>query len=322
MRTPIKIFSLAVVGGLMFAGPAAAATTVKAIAFIPKNHPVMTQAKRWVDEINAGLKGELAINYVGGPEVVPRYQQIEAVRNGVVGIVFTVTADYQDQLPAVSAFTLSKLTPSGERKSGFYDYMVKLHQKINIRYIGRVQRSPFYLWVNKETKTLADLKGLKMRTGSLYDRFMRKLGIVPVTITSGETYTALERGVVDGFGWPNIGPRKRGWIKKASYAIDLPFFGASNMLALMNLDQWNKLSAGVREKIMAITVAYEPKMVAYFDKAVAAEWKKLDAAGVKRIKFSAADNAKYIDAAYGVEWATIAKKVPGEIATLKRLTGN
>jgi len=238
---------IAAITAALFAGPAQAAESMRAIAFIPKNHPVMTQAKRWVNTVNAALKGKLNINYVGGPEVISRYQQIEAVRNGVLDIVITVTADYQDQIPEVSAFTLSKLGPAAERKSGFYDLMVKSHEKINVRYIGRVQYSPFYLWTKKNVKTIADLKGLKMRTGSLYDRFMRKLGMVPVTISSRETYTALERGVVDGFGWPTIGPRQRGWLKKVKYRVDLPFFHPSNMISLMNLDRLKKLTPAVQK---------------------------------------------------------------------------
>ena len=54
---------------------------------------------------------------------------------------------------------------------------------------------------------------LKMRTASLYDRFMRELGMVPVNINAPETYTALagnpheytaERSVIEGFLDPDV----------------------------------------------------------------------------------------------------------------------
>ena len=48
---------------------------------------------------------------------------------------------------------------------------------MNTKLLGRVQMSAFYLWLNKKPNTLADLKGLKMRTASLYDRLMRHYGI-------------------------------------------------------------------------------------------------------------------------------------------------
>ena len=116
-----------------------------------------------------------------------------------------------------------------------------------MRYIGRVQYGDFYLWVKKKPKTLADLKGLKMRTGSLYDKFMRKLGMVPVNINAPETYTALEQGTVDGLGWPVFGVKKLGWARQVKYVIDLPFYGASNVIALMNLKKWKALPPDVQK---------------------------------------------------------------------------
>lgn len=301
---------------------ASAETTLRAIGFIPKNHPVMAMARKWVEDVNAGLKGKLKINYVGGPEVITRYQQVDALKNGVIDIVFLVAADIQDKLPATSAMTLSRCTPEQERKSGFYDIMAAELAKQNIKYVGRVQRGNFYLWINKDAKNLEDLKGLKMRTGSLFDKFMRALGMVPVTINAPEVYTALERGVVDGFGWPVLGPRQQGWIKKVKFVIDEPFFGNSNMMAAVNMDKWKALPADVQKQVMDITVAYEPQMTAYFNNLEDEEWKKIGDA-VKKIKFSAADTKKYIDTIYGVEWDAIAKRVsPEMLEKLKKTSCN
>ncbi len=303
--------------------PASAETTFKAISFIPKTHPVMSMTREWVKQINEGLKGKLKINYVGGPEVITRYQQWDAVSNGVVDMIFAVTNDIQDKLPEGGVFVLSKCSADQERKTGFYDAMAaSFAKKMNLKYIGRLHYGSFYLWINKDAKSLAELKGLKMRTGSLYDKMMREMGMVPVNINAPETYTALERGVVDGFGWPNIGPRQRGWLKKVKYVIDLPFFSASNVLAMMNMAKWNALPADVKKKVMDITVAYEPQMVAYFKKLEIDEWKKIGSS-VKKIKFSPAENKKYIDLAYGGEWDAMEKRLPADqFAKLKKTSCN
>src|SRR5215475_8053003 len=102
---------------------AANAQTLRAISFIPKNDPVLTMANAWVSEVNKQLSGQVRINYVGGPEVITRFQQAEALRTGVIGMIFSPAGDYQDQMPVTPAFVLSKLSPSEERKSGFYDFM-------------------------------------------------------------------------------------------------------------------------------------------------------------------------------------------------------
>jgi len=307
---------------LAVAATAQAETTVRAVGFIPKNHPVMAQANAWVAFVNDKLKGKFRVNYVGGPEVIGRYEQLNAIRTGVIDLVFAAEADIQDQLPEVGALTLSKLSPTEERKSGFYDIMVKAHERVNVRYIGRVQYGDFYLWFKKKPEKLADLKGLKMRTGSLYDKMMRELGMVPVTVNQPETYTALEQGTVDGLGWPVFGVRSIGWTRHVKFVVDLPFYGASNVGALMNLDKWKGLGADLQKEIVDATAEFEPKMIAHFKSEQDKEWKELEKL-VTRVKFSDAENKKYLDTAYDIEWGAIAQRVsPDLLAQLKKTTGN
>lgn len=314
--------SAAAAVAVAFAGAAMAETTVRAVGFIPKNHPVMAQANAWVAEINEKLKGKFRVNYVGGPEVIGRYEQLNALRSGVIDMLFAAEADFQDQIPEVQAFTLSKLGPAEERKSGFYDIIVKAHERVNVRFIGRVQYGDFFLWFKKKPEKLADLKGLKMRTGSLYDKMMRVLGMVPVTVNQPETYTALEQGTVDGLGWPVFGVRSIGWTRHVKFVVDLPFYGASNVGAIMNLDKWKSLPPDLQKSILDVTAEYEPKMVAYFKAEQDKEWKELDKL-VTRVKFSDAENRTYLDTAYNVEWDAIAKRVsPEALAQLKKSTGN
>ncbi len=318
----LGVSSAVLVVALCAAPAARAEETVRAVSFIPKNHPVLAQANAWVDAVNQKLKGKFRVNYVGGPEVIGRFQQQNAVRTGVVDMTFSVTADFQDELPETSAFVLSKISPAEERKSGFYDLMAKSFEKVNGRYIGRVQIGGFYLWTKKKPEKLEDLKGLKMRTAALYDKMMRELGMIPVTINQPDVYTALEQGVVDGLGWPSFGVRSAGWTRHIKYVIDLPFYGSSNVIALMNLDKWKKLPPDVQKSILDITADFEPKMVSYFHDLEQKEWKDL-AKSVTRVKFSEAENKKYVDTAYEVEWRVIGGKVsPEMLAQLRKTTGN
>ena len=324
MKKLMLLIGAVAVAGMLNSGPALAETKLKAVAFIPKTHPVMWGSRAWTDEVNAAMKGDLQINYVGGPEIVPRFEQHEAVRSGVLDMAFMVGSDLQDRVPEAQGMVLSKLSPTQERASGFYDHLDGLMQeRMNTKLLGRVQMSAFYLWLNKKPNTLADLKGLKMRTASLYDRLMRHYGMIPVTMNSPEVFTALERGVVDGFGWPNTGVVKLGWAKHVKYAIDLPFFEWSNLYAAMNLDKWKALNPSTQKKLIDLTIGFEPKMVAYYRGLEAKEWKALDKAGVKRIKFSAAENKEYLDTAYGLEWGALEKKIgKAPVEKLKKLTGN
>ena len=91
--------------------------SLRAIGFLPKNHPVMAEVQVWVDAVNSALKGEVNVKYIGGPEIIPSLQQAEAVGKGVIDIAMVPTAFYQSQLPEASAFSLSRKSVRASRGS-------------------------------------------------------------------------------------------------------------------------------------------------------------------------------------------------------------
>jgi TRAP-type mannitol/chloroaromatic compound transport system substrate-binding protein len=52
-------------------------------------------------------------------------------------------------------------------------------------------------WFNREIKSLADMKGLKMRIPGLGGEVLKRLGGTPVNLPGGELYTALTSGTID-----------------------------------------------------------------------------------------------------------------------------
>ena len=320
---------LCLVAGILLVGlfvttaAVAGPKTMKAVSFLPKDHPLCAMIHVWVNRVNDQCKDSIKIDWVGGPEVIPGFDQAEALRNNTVQVIFNPVAYYAPLLPEGNSFQLSKLTMAEERKpGGYYDFMVERHKRIGMMYLGTWLYDPFYLRLNKPVSKLEDLKGIKIRTAALYDRFMKKLGMVPVTVKFGETYTALERGLVDGFGFATLGPADWGWTKHCKYIIDIPFYTRQNVLILMNLDEWNNLDKKLQDKLMDITVKFEPEMVAYFKKEIAKEWKRYDEMGIVRVKFSPEENEKYLQLSYDAEWEDLEKKVPDLVPTLKKLTGN
>ena len=178
-------------------------------------------------------------------------------------------------MQASPAFVLSKLSPSEERKSGFYDFMLEEHaKKLNTH--TRPPADFAVLSVDQEgAEDAGRSEGLKMRSGVLYDRLMREFGMVPVTINAPEVYTALGSGIVDGFGWPVTGPLKRGWLDTTKYVVDLPFYPASNVVALMNLDKWKTLPKETQDALTKLTVDFEPIMVKHFNDEQDNEWRAI-----------------------------------------------
>ena len=75
----------------------------------------------------------------------------------------------------------------------------------------------------------------------MYRDFFSALGATVMQTAPGEVYTALERGVVDGYGWPIGGIFDLNWQEKTKYRVDPGFYDAEVSL-IVNLDAWKKLS--------------------------------------------------------------------------------
>ena len=62
-------------------------------------------------------------------------------------------------------------------------------------------------------RRLLGLQGLKIRGPSIYRPFYETQGITAVNVQVPEMYSALERGVIEGIGFPLMGMTNLGWEK-------------------------------------------------------------------------------------------------------------
>ena len=136
-------------------------------------------------------------------------------------------AFYTNVMPEADAWKLTERPMAELRKNGGFDYMAKLYaEKMNAIFLARhVDDNPFHLYLTKPI-TKPDLTGLKIRITPVYRDFFQALGATVVQTPPGEVYTALERGVVDGYGWPITGIFDLGWHEKTKYRVDPGFYSA------------------------------------------------------------------------------------------------
>jgi TRAP-type mannitol/chloroaromatic compound transport system substrate-binding protein len=108
-----------------------------------------------------------------------------------------------------------------------------------------------FLHAHKKVQTVADLKGMKIRTAGAWADILKSLGAAPTTLAPPDIYTALERRVIDGTEfitpWTNY---KLGFHKIAKY-IMVPGIHSPTHLneAVFKLDLWNKLPKDLQNKI-------------------------------------------------------------------------
>jgi TRAP-type transport system periplasmic protein len=297
-------------------GAAAQETTLRAISsFAEQTHYTKTFLT-FVERVNAAGKGSVQVNFIGGPKAMPPFEVGTALKNGVVDMAFVTGAFYTNVMPEADAWKLTERPMAELRKSGAFDYMAKLYdQKMNAVFLARYANdSPFHLYLTKPI-TKPDLSGLKIRITPVYRDFFSALGATVVQTAPGEVYTALERGVVDGYGWPIHGIFELGWQEKTKYRVDPGFYNAE-VSVLLNKDAWSKLSDAQRKVVTEAGQWLETEGTDWA-KHNAAEVERQKAAGIETIAFSAAEAQTYRAKAYAAGWEGIIKQSPEHGPKLK-----
>ena len=234
---------------LAFAADAAAAqeVTLRAVTSFAESTQFSKNFERFIEKVNADGKGQVQINYIGGPRAMPPFEVGNAVRTKVVDIANVTGAFYTNLMPEADGLKLIGKPMSEQRKNGTWAFVDQLHnQKLNSHYLARqFHNVPFHIYLNKKIDKL-DFTGLKIRVTPVYKDIVEALGGTTITTAPGEVYTALERGVVDGYGWPVTGIFDLGWEKVTKFRLE-PAFYSVEVNVLVNLDVWKGLSDRAEE---------------------------------------------------------------------------
>lgn len=318
-RTLTQLAALLLAAGAA-TGAAAQETTLRLVSAFAENGVYVQRLLPWVQKFNAEGKGVLQINFIGGPKAIPTFEVGNAVKTGVVDMAMSTGAFYTNVMPEADFLKLTRIPVAQQRKNGAFDAINKVwNEKGNMQYLARVvEHQPFHLYVNKEVAK-PDLTGLKIRITPVYRDFFQSLNANVVTTAPGEVYTALERGVVDGYGWPIGGIFDLNWQEKTKFRVDPGFYDAEVSL-VMNLPAYRKLTQAQRDYLHKQLLAFEAQNT-FWDQFTKDEIARQEKAGIKTIRFDAATSKAYVDKAYDVAWASAAKQSPDVAATFKRLFG-
>jgi TRAP-type C4-dicarboxylate transport system substrate-binding protein len=149
--------------------------------------------------------------------------------------------------------------------------------------------------------------------------FYDSLGATLAPVAPAEVFTALERGVIDGTGFPNLGLTDLGWERLLKYRI-FPTFWQGDISLIVNADSWKKLDPKARDLIETTVVSAEKSAHEFFQTEVQKEEAKLKAAGMKDVMQSPQDAKKYAAAAYGALWSQLEKRLSKQDAAALRRT--
>lgn len=321
LGTTIALFALLSI----LASPGHAETTLKAYASMPQNL-IYVQAflNYFVKPANEAGKGIVKINFIGGPETTPINKSAEALERGVFDLSYGPAGYYAGTVPESLALLGTTASLEKVRENGGFELMNEIWTK---RMGARVLAWPIYettynLFLTKRPKVTADrldLTGMKLRATPTYKPMIESLGGTPIRISGPEMYTSLERGLVEGSGWPNIGLADTGVAKLVKFKIE-PSFYRANQLLIVNKKSWDNLSPEAREILEKVARDYEKNSVAHFKKIQEEEIEKLEKAGIETIKLTGKARENYLKGGNDALWAMVAERSKDTQALREKLT--
>ena len=288
---------------------------IKAIVMVNIVDPyLMDRVNPFLDAVNKRLEGEVRIDLVGGAEVVGIFEQADAIKSGVIDFhLYQARGMPAALIPCVLVGDMSQYSGAGERESGAFDVWEEAYaQFLNSQYLGSFDNGdgmPFHLWLNEPIEKIEDLKGLKLRAYGAFEAVAKALGASPILMPLTEIYTAMQRGVVDGYITNSPTVRDQKLYEVSKYVI-YPGFFQSTSSAYMNLDTWNSLSKHAQDVIKEEVIKVEELGVEWLRTGNKEAMQEAMDGGLEIHELSPAEGKRLVDTAYEAGWKFALEKDP------------
>ncbi|WP_432822078.1 TRAP transporter substrate-binding protein [Trichloromonas sp.] len=266
MRSKRLPLSLLVAAGTLLLSlafvPAHAART-KSLTFsifFPPTHDQAIAATNFAKEVEKRTEGRITITPFPGGTLTKAPQVYDGVVTGITDLGNSCFAYTRGRFPVTAALDLPMGYPNGKVATAVVDQFAKTinpEELKDVKVLYVHAHGPGLLHTKTPVRTLEDLKGMKIRATGLSAKVVEALGAVPVAMPQGDTYEALQKGVVEGTFAPI--ETLKGWkqaevIKYTTECTDIGYTTA--MFVVMNRSQWNSLTEADQKIIEAVAAEY------------------------------------------------------------------
>lgn len=229
---------------------------LKLATFVPPSHIIYAKVLTpWAAEVEKRSGGRLTVRMfpsmqLGGkpPELYRQTVQ------GISDICFTLPGYTSADFPMMALTELpgvARTAEEGTRKmwSNMEKFLGRDYKGTKVLMLWNAD-SASLMCRSKAVRTIADMKGLKVRTPSAAQSAqIEALGATPIDMPAPAIYNNLERGVIDAAMIPMTAALDFKLIEVAQhYTINAPL-GRSPFLVAMNEGRYNKLPADLRKVI-------------------------------------------------------------------------
>jgi TRAP-type C4-dicarboxylate transport system substrate-binding protein len=224
--------------------------------FSPK-HTIQTMVlEPWAKKIEEMTGGKVKVVMFPGGALGKASDHYSLAEKGIADIVYALQDYTPGRFPLTSVFELPFMIPSAEKTSvamwKTYEKFPEVQREYSkVKVLALFCHPPGHFnTVKKPIRTLEDFKGLKFRTASQPSviNALKIFGAVPVTMAVSDSYSALERGVVDGTVLPWEGLYVFNQAELLKYSTETDFY-TTTMMIVMNKRRYKSLPEDIKKVI-------------------------------------------------------------------------
>jgi TRAP-type C4-dicarboxylate transport system substrate-binding protein len=259
---------------LLFIVPARPAErTVTKLAFsgiLPAHDKLSQMLETWCRDLEKRSGGSIKATYYAGGILTPAAQLFDSVTTGIADIGFGPMGVTPGRFPMMEVIEQPLGIKSAvlmTRLSNDFFRAFKPGELDRVKVLYFLSASPGLLHTKKPVRRLEDLNGMKVRClGGNAAKVLKALGAVPIVISTGDTYDALRKGIVDGVvaAWDSLETLKWGEVLPYTTVSYYAAVGAPGFV-VMNKARWESLPPESQAIIDTMSEEYAEKLSRLWD---------------------------------------------------------
>jgi TRAP-type transport system periplasmic protein len=273
--------------------------TLRYSNMFPPTDPLSLIGDQWCKEVEKRTNGRVKVRYFPGNTLNSPMQTYESIGTGVIDIGNAMLGYTRGRFPLFSGLWENPWEYTNAQQAtkianaAFAKFKPKELDGVKILYFHCTTDAMLHT-VKKQVVKLEDVKGLKIRTMDSNAKIMSALGAAPVGMPQGEVYDALSKGVLDGAIAVYSGLKTWKTADILRYTTELSGSAYTAVFGVaMNKEKWNSIAPADQKTIEQIDHEWAEKQAVLWD-ALEKEGKEYAISkGVKVIKLSAEEQAKW-----------------------------
>jgi TRAP-type C4-dicarboxylate transport system substrate-binding protein len=229
--------------------------------FFPATNNIAIVGEMWQAEITKRTNGAVQFDYVPGAALTAANKVYDGVVTGISDLGFSVMAYTPGIFPIMEFVDYPHGYPTGYVATmvvNDYFNQYKPAEFDDVHVFAFYGTGPQVLFTtSKPVKTLADAKGLVIRSTGVGATIAGLLGAEGYAAAQNEAYELMSKGVIDG----SIAPREvlLGWkqAEVVNYVTNCFSIGScTGMYLVMNNDKWNELPPDIQQIFTDVSAEY------------------------------------------------------------------